>query len=303
MLLLLIGMAFLNWPSGLNDAQRAAQHAAIIHSGAIIILGMLLLRSKFSFTAAFIVAAIFADIFSTTAGIPQTETRNEFHARPPILKDSLEHQPLLHFGETQAAMYFEGGIEPNMYMREAMHPLSGMIWNVDYAVTTDIDRMGWIDCDKRQSSIANHGKISIHALRQFGIQKIISLTPIELTGVQLESQTSLAPGKQIYTYAVQDARRFVSWRQGSGEVRWKELTPYKIQIHVNAKEAGSIVVLRNAIPGWSFTGKDESGFIEIPVQQGVHDFDLQYSVPGLKLGMLITFLGLLFCLLFVAFLR
>jgi hypothetical protein len=244
------------------------------------------------------------DLLPITFGILSTTPGADMR-RPPQLSASLKGRTIYHRGESQEKLYFSGGVEPEIYMRESLYPFYGLVWNTRYGNAADVDRMLWLVSQQRSANLQRRlaTTAGLDLMRKSGIQAVISLTPLEISGLNLQSDIALAPDKKVYLYRLDPTLPLVSWERGSGRLTWNDQTPYRIQI--KAQSSGGVLnVLINALPGWrceidGARAPVEStalGWIRIQIPAGEHTIQLKFVPPGLPAGAILSITGILFAL-------
>jgi hypothetical protein len=241
------------------------------------------------------------DLAFVTRDVPQTLSEKEVDTKPYLIVryPEVTEQPVLHNEDNQLDDYYEGGIDPEFYLKQALHPLTGLKWGIQYGATNDIDRMSWKVSAARQQWIQAHfpQPEAIEEMRRCGIARVISLAVIKNPQLLIDRLLKLKEGKHVWVYHVSpDPLAIVRWEQGTAGLEWQEAAPDHFRIRSNATENGVILVARNAIPGWKCTvdrapGKVEQsvqGWIRIPVPAGKHSIELYYRPPGLLAGTAIT---------------
>jgi hypothetical protein len=290
---------------GPNEQQRLIQLHAIQHSllcgvASLLLLALVVLRKK-SFAIAALPVLLVIDLASVTSDVPQTISEKQVDTKPYLVQryPDVKEEPILHNEDNQLDDYYEGGINPEFYLKEALHPLTGLKWGIQYGATNDIDRMSWKVSAARQQWIQAHfpQPEAIEEMRMCGIARVISLAVIKDPHLLVDRLLKLKEGKYVWVYHVSpDALPIVRWEQGSGGLQWQEAAPDHFRIRTNAAGEGVILVARNAIPGWQRTidqtpgpvDHSQQGWIRIPVSAGQHNIDLWYRPPGLLAGTVIT---------------
>ena len=288
-----------------NEPQRLLQSAAMQQSllwGAMsLLLIALTVFRKTSFTIAMLPILLLIDLAAVTRDVPQVWSEKEVDTKPYLIVrfPEVAEQPVLHATENQLDDYYEGGIDPQFYLKEALHPLTGLKWGIQYGATNDIDRMSWKVSSARQQWIQAHfpRPEAIEEMRMCGIARVISLAVIKNPQLPIDRLLKLKEGKHVWVYHVSpDPFPRVRWEQGSGGLEWQEPAPDHFRIRSNASSAGVLLIARNAIPGWKRTidgspgeaDQSPQGWIRIAVPPGKHNIELWYRPPGLLAGTFVT---------------
>jgi hypothetical protein len=298
--------------AGLSPGQRAEQLRAIGQAAAIGGVCWLLLALgtfvRYRRLAAFAIPIVLVlDLVAVTWDIARTRPREEADAAPALLA-SLKNVPgatLVHLGEQQADAYFTARRDPFQSMQDALHPFTGLRWGAVYGAVDDIDRMGWKVAADRQERLhrmllSGSGE-ALPILRECGIDRVVSLAPLSIDGLREASRIPLPEGPTLRVYAVDSGvAPLARFENGDGTLSWSEESPDHITLAVNASSAGTIVVARNALPGWSAVSEGRpmavsggpQGLIQLSVPEGPRRIVLAYRPPGLTAGALLSALGL-----------
>jgi hypothetical protein len=306
-----IGIASIHpWPKSLPDPQRDLQQIALMRSGISILLaaGILFImwrlpKLRLGFVLPF---AVMLDLLPQTLSIPASQP-NTLMADPPVILAriaDIRESAVLHRGEVEPDFYFRGSLQPQVVMKQALHPITGLRWGIQYGATNDVDRLGWKTSSERQARI--QGKFpqdeALSTMRRAGMNRVVSLSPVFHRQLVPEVRMKMSEEKYIYIYRLSPpASPFIQWESGTGTFRWKGESSHHIQIQVNAVEEGTLRIARNALPGWQCRGdgheiefqSTQDGWIQIPVPQGKHQIDLTYRPPGFIAGVSLTAIGLL----------
>jgi hypothetical protein len=306
-LIVIAAFALQRWPESLSELQQGYQKKALISAGLTVLVATALLVTtlKFPRLTALLTVLILFDLCSYTWVLAQTESRSLLKVPQLIRKiPELRHYPLFHLGEQQADQYFLGGVSPAVYMKEAIHPLLGLNWGVQYGATVDVDRLGWKLSAMRHSWIQQKFPDSqaIDLMRQCGVGRMISLASVNNPQLRLETQISLRGQKKIYVYRLDPPPfEFIRWKEGEGMLQWRIERSDYISIQIKGATGGELIVSRNALPGWKCTldasnvpcKSTPEGWMQVEVPKGDHRLDVTYRTPGLIAGLILTALATL----------
>ncbi len=300
--------AMFPFPEKISMIQRGQQIKAVLNAllylAASACVLLLLFRSTllplFRFTLPIF---LILNIAPYTIDIAETQRRNEVHAPNPVLKtfpDLLQTQ-ILHRGEEQIDFIFSGGGDPRILLRDSLYPFSGLPLGIRYGATSDIDRMGGLQGWKRQLVIRKRFPESeaLRLMRRAGMNAVLSLKPVMNPELNLRGRVAVAGGKNlVFVYNLNPAAKSeVWWDVGDGNLKWSEKAKNHLWIEIEAHQKGSLIIARNAIPGWKCkldqrsinTGESSEGFLMIHVPEGMHTVNLTFIPPGFYAGAMISF--------------
>ncbi|PYT07633.1 MAG: hypothetical protein DMF49_07525 [Acidobacteria bacterium] len=303
----------------LSQSQRASQLVSAVQAAAAglvsLVLAALAASSRGRRVAMYLIPAVLlVDLAGFTWDIAQTRPCEEEDRRPALLSrlPALIEGPILHTGEDQMEKYFSAGRDPFLSLQDALHPFTGLRWGVSYGATNDIDRMGWKESGQRRQFLhadpVSAGSLAM--MRQLGIRRIVSLSPLASAELAEESASggggaggdSGNGGPEVRVYRLlPPPLPFVRWEEGAGSLAWKEIKPYRIEIDLDASSAGRILVARNAIKGWRGwmdgeripVSSSSAGLLRIAAPAGRHRLLLDYFPPGLVAGLALSLAGLM----------
>jgi hypothetical protein len=223
---------------------------------------------------------------------------------------------ILHLGGKQSDAYFLSRRDPFESMHDALHPFTGLRWGVVYGAVDDIDRLGWKVAEARERALhqalltapgpngdgAQRAGEALSVMLACGIGRVVSLAPLSVAGLREESTLSLPDGPTLRVYATSfGSPSLARFDGGEGTLTWKEESPHRISLLVDAPAESTIVVARNALEGWRAVCEGRSitlsssreGLLRLSVPSGAHRVDLAYTPPGLLAGAALTAAGLL----------
>jgi hypothetical protein len=311
LLCLLAACAYVLPDAGLSVDQRTARVRALAQGGAMglacTLLLCLLTVPRFRRLALVMTPVVIVlDLAPITWDVARTRERSLADAKPALLADFDEDPSslLLHLGEEQSDAYFTASRDPQESMQDALHPFAGLRWGVGYGAADDIDRMGWKSAAERGAvmhALLKQGfPDAVPMMRSCGIGRVIALAPLSIAGLHEVSSKQVRDGPTVHLYATdQAASPLVRIESGAGKVRWREDSPQRMALFVQATEPSSLIILRNALPGWTaLEGGREipvtlgpNGLIRISVPSGSHLVEISYRPPGLTLGAILSGLG------------
>ena len=320
--ILALGMAFFLMPQQetLTAAQRHAQALSTLQSAALgfaslLALGLSRRSGTHRLALGLMPAIVLLDLSCFTWDIAKTRPASEESAVPQLVAalPAVTEAPLFHAGEDQIDLYFSGGRDPFLTMRDALHPLTGLQWGARYAACEDIDRMAWIRSAERRellrSDPSSHAVLRL--MREMGVARVVSLSPLHAEGLAEESVLHTPGGPSIRVYALSPPLRPpVAWEDERGDAspgglrtpRMEEIKPHVYRVHLDPGGAGAIVVALNALPGWRAWCEEDArplaihatreGLIRVAVPERSRSVLLAYRPPGLIAGAAISALGL-----------
>ena len=310
-LLLIVRIGY--WPHWMTEPQRELQLRAIWNAAlwlSVASLVIILAAGRPSPAVGFLFVVVLAcDLFIINADILKTRTVSEVEKPPVFLYwfPQIKDVPLLHQGEDQMDLYFASDILPENLLKEALHPLLGLQWGIQYGATDDIDRLSWKMSSARQKWIHRHfpEPEALEEMRQSGIGRVLSLSGLNNPHLPIDYFVQFKSNKFIWLYRLKPpALAPIRWLTSGESVDSRSPAPYHLQIKAETRKPATLLILRNAIPGWScqidqrkaLVKSTEQGWIVIDVPAGKHQVELNFMPPGLIAGMCLSGMTLLIAL-------
>ncbi len=293
------------WPEWMTAAQRAIQLRSIWDATLWLCIGalvMLFTARRPSPVSSFLFIIVIAfDLFLINGDIVKTRALSEVD-RPPLFLywfPQIKDIPVLHQGEDQMDLYFAGDLLPEKLLKEALHPLLGLQWGIQYGATDDIDRMSWRVSSAREKWIHKHfpAPEGLEEMRQAGIGRVLSLSGLDNPHLPIDYFLQFKSNKYIWLYRLNPpALAPIRWLASGKAVDSWGGSPYNLQIRSESLKPATLLILRNAIPGWrcqidkttTQLKSTEQGWITIDVPAGKHQVELEFTPPGLIAGLFLS---------------